>query len=91
MRNYTAAEKLKEMTGELYQCVQIIPRYLFSRNSCQNVGNHLICCDSAKNWMVSGAVKTNQYLLKHFANLTEIFGYLETWTDLDVGFKSSLA
>lgn len=32
MRNYSAAEKLKEMTGGLYQSVQIIPKYLFSRN-----------------------------------------------------------
>lgn len=32
MRNYLAAEKLKEMTGGLYQSVQIIPKYLFSRN-----------------------------------------------------------
>lgn len=41
--------------------------------------------------MVSGVIKSNQYLLKHCANLTEILVYLETWTGLDVGFKSSLA
>lgn len=55
------------------------------------MGNHLIYSDSAKKWIVSGVIKSNQYLLKHFANLTEILVYLEMWTGLDVGFKNDLA
>lgn len=55
------------------------------------MGNYLIHCDSAKKWMVSGLIRTNQYLLKQFANLTEILVYLEIWTGPDVGFKNILA
>lgn len=41
------------------------------------MGNYLIYCDSAKKWMASGLIRTYQYLLKQFANLTEILVYLE--------------